>query len=73
MPLRARQSLEIAPNLWAGVGLVRHGAGTALVGYPETVANRMREYAERPAHCCDAIGPLWASVSGVGTRREPLF
>ena len=39
-----RQSLEIAPNLWAGVGLVRGGAGTALVGSPETVAERMEEY-----------------------------
>ncbi|MEY2615906.1 MAG: alkanesulfonate monooxygenase, partial [Verrucomicrobiota bacterium] len=29
---RARESLEISPNLWAGVGLVRGGAGTALVG-----------------------------------------
>jgi len=28
------------------VGLVRGGAGTALVGDPETVATRMREYAE---------------------------
>jgi alkanesulfonate monooxygenase len=27
-----RQGLEISPNLWAGVGLVRGGAGTALVG-----------------------------------------
>ena len=35
--------LEVAPNLWAGVGLVRGGAGTALVGDPETVAARMRE------------------------------
>ena len=43
---RSRESLEVAPNLWAGVGLVRHGAGTALVGDPETVAARMREYAE---------------------------
>ena len=40
-----RDKLEIAPNLWAGVGLVRGGAGTALVGDPETVATRMREYA----------------------------
>ena len=36
--------LEISPNLWAGVGLVRHGVGTALVGSPETVAARLREY-----------------------------
>ncbi|MDO5632741.1 MAG: FMNH2-dependent alkanesulfonate monooxygenase [Paracoccus sp. (in: a-proteobacteria)] len=39
-----RDRLEIAPNLWAGVGLVRGGAGTALVGDPETVVERMREY-----------------------------
>ena len=30
-----RDKLEIAPNLWAGVGLVRGGAGTALVGDPD--------------------------------------
>jgi alkanesulfonate monooxygenase len=39
-----RQKLEISPNLWAGVGLVRSGAGTALVGDPHTVAERVREY-----------------------------
>ena len=40
-----REQLEIAPNLWAGVGLVRGGAGTALVGDGPTVALRMQEYA----------------------------
>jgi alkanesulfonate monooxygenase len=39
-----RDHLEVSPNLWAGVGLVRGGAGTALVGSPETVAARIREY-----------------------------
>lgn len=39
-----RKGLEIAPNLWAGVGLVRGGAGTALVGSAEQVAERIREY-----------------------------
>ncbi|WP_207476792.1 FMNH2-dependent alkanesulfonate monooxygenase [Arenibaculum pallidiluteum] len=39
-----RDSLVIAPNLWAGIGLVRGGAGTALVGDPATVAARLREY-----------------------------
>jgi alkanesulfonate monooxygenase len=39
-------SLEIAPNLWAGVGLVRGGAGTALVGSHDTVAERISEYAD---------------------------
>ena len=43
---RTREALEISPNLWAGVGLVRGGAGTALVGDPHTVAERLREYAE---------------------------
>ncbi|MBD8498088.1 FMNH2-dependent alkanesulfonate monooxygenase [Paenibacillus arenosi] len=42
----SRESLEISPNLWAGIGLVRGGAGTALVGDPETVATRIKEYAE---------------------------
>ena len=41
-----RDALEVSPNLWAGVGLVRGGAGTALVGDAETVAARMREYAD---------------------------
>jgi len=41
----SREALEISPNLWAGVGLVRGGAGTALVGSPEIVAQRMQEYA----------------------------
>ncbi len=40
-----RDALEISPNLWAGVGLVRGGAGTALVGDPQTVYARMQEYA----------------------------
>jgi alkanesulfonate monooxygenase len=39
-----RDRLEISPNLWAGVGLVRGGAGTALVGDAPTVAARIREY-----------------------------
>jgi alkanesulfonate monooxygenase len=39
-------NLEVSPNLWAGIGLVRGGAGTALVGNPEQVATRMREYQE---------------------------
>jgi alkanesulfonate monooxygenase len=36
--------LEISPNLWAGVGLVRGGAGTALVGSHVDVADRIEEY-----------------------------
>ncbi|CAB3758120.1 FMNH2-dependent alkanesulfonate monooxygenase [Paraburkholderia solisilvae] len=40
-----RKELEVYPNLWAGVGLVRGGAGTALVGSAQQVAERMNEYA----------------------------
>jgi alkanesulfonate monooxygenase len=36
--------LEISPNLWAGFGLVRGGAGTALVGSHQEVADRIAEY-----------------------------
>lgn len=42
----AARDLEIAPNLWAGVGLVRGGAGTALVGSYAQVAERIGEYRE---------------------------
>jgi alkanesulfonate monooxygenase len=37
--------LEVHPGLWAGVGLVRGGAGTALVGSHEEVASLVAEYA----------------------------
>ncbi|MET0451235.1 MAG: LLM class flavin-dependent oxidoreductase [Mycobacterium sp.] len=36
--------LEVSPNLWAGYGLVRGGAGTALVGSHAEVADRIAEY-----------------------------
>nr|BEK71419.1 LLM class flavin-dependent oxidoreductase [Kitasatospora purpeofusca] len=37
--------LEVHPNVWAGVGLLRGGAGTALVGSHCEVADRIEEYA----------------------------
>ncbi|WP_436520273.1 LLM class flavin-dependent oxidoreductase [Actinoplanes sp. HUAS TT8] len=40
-----RDGLVVSPNLWAGVGLVRGGAGTALVGSHTEVADRIQEYA----------------------------
>jgi len=42
----SRESLEVHPNLWAGVGLVRGGAGTALVGDFGEVADLIEQYAE---------------------------
>jgi alkanesulfonate monooxygenase len=41
----SKDDLVIAPNLWAGLGLVRGGAGTALVGSHDEVAERLLEYA----------------------------
>jgi len=38
--------LEVYPNVWAGVGLLRGGAGTALVGSHQEVADRIAEYSE---------------------------
>ncbi len=37
--------LVVHPNVWAGVGLVRGGAGTAFVGSHAEVADRIEEYA----------------------------
>ena len=45
-----RDQLEVSPNLWAGVGLVRGGAGTALVGDAKTVAQRLQEYIDLGAN-----------------------
>jgi alkanesulfonate monooxygenase len=39
-----RTQLEIYPNIWAGYGLVRGGAGTAIVGSHDEVADRIEEY-----------------------------
>ncbi len=41
----SKDSLEIHPNLWAGVGLVRGGAGTALVGSFTEIADLIEQYA----------------------------
>jgi alkanesulfonate monooxygenase len=39
-----RNRLVLGPNLWAGIGLVRGYAGTALVGDADAVAARIQEY-----------------------------
>lgn len=38
------RDLETYPNLWAGLGLVRPGPGTAIVGSPETVQKTIDQY-----------------------------
>lgn len=40
----SRDGLEVYPNLWAGVGLVRGGAGTAMVGSFTEIADLVEQY-----------------------------
>lgn len=37
-------ALEVAPNIWSGIGLVRPGPGTAIVGSPDTVIRTLEGY-----------------------------
>lgn len=77
-----RDKLEVSPNLWAGVGLIRGGVGTALVGSPETVATRLHEYqamgietiiASGYPHLEEAyrVAELLFPVLGIGRRVVP--
>lgn len=56
--------LTVGPNLWAGIGLVREGAGTALVGSYDEVAARLDEYS--------AVGVDEFILSGYPHREEAL-
>jgi alkanesulfonate monooxygenase len=38
------ERMEIYPNIWAGIGMVRGGVGTAIVGSHTEVADRIAEY-----------------------------
>lgn len=82
-----RDRLEISPNLWAGLGLVRGGAGTALVGDPPTVAARIAEYQalgidtfilsgyphlEEAYRFAELVFPLLDLAATTGPRRTPL-
>jgi alkanesulfonate monooxygenase len=77
-----RDRLEVSPNLWAGVGLIRGGVGTALVGSPDTVATRLREYqamgietiiASGYPHLEEAyrVAELLFPALGIGKHVEP--
>jgi alkanesulfonate monooxygenase len=77
-----RDRLEVSPNLWAGIGLVRAGVGTALVGSADTVAARLREYqalgietviASGYPHLEEAynVAELLFPRLGIGAHRAP--
>jgi alkanesulfonate monooxygenase len=57
--------LEIEPNLWAGFGLVRGGAGTALVGSHREIAEKIKRYA--------ALGIEEFVLSGVPHLEEAYW
>ena len=60
-----RDKLEVSPNLWAGVGLVRGGAGTALVGDPDQVADAHEGIHRRSASTA-------SSSPAIRTSRKPI-
>ncbi|MFJ8044100.1 LLM class flavin-dependent oxidoreductase [Kitasatospora sp. NPDC096147] len=66
--------LEVSPNLWAGIGLVREGAGTALVGSHREVAERLAEYRELGIDEFVLSGyPHLEEAYRVGEQVAPLF
>lgn len=56
------RDLEIYPNLWAGIGLVRPGPGTAIVGSPDTVIRTLEAY--------QAVGVETFILSGMPLLEE---
>ncbi len=82
-----RDRLVVGPNLWAGVGLVRGGAGTSLVGNAQEVAERLQEYVdvgvdrfvlsgyphlEEAIRFAELVFPLLAGKQGVTLRDQSL-
>jgi alkanesulfonate monooxygenase len=80
------RELEVAPDLWAGFGLIRTGPGTALVGDPQTVAARLREYQdigfdtfilsgqpllEESYRVADLLFPLLPLANAAGRPADP--
>lgn len=68
------RDLEIYPNLWAGVGLARDGAGTALVGSYQQVAERIMEFhAAGMDHFILSGYPNLEEVLRFGSEIQPLL
>ena len=61
-------SLEVSPNLWAGVGLLRGGAGTALVATPRSpTGSRSTPRSASPSSSCPGTRTWRRST---GSARE---
>lgn len=78
-----RESLLVGPHLWAGIGLLRGGAGTALVGTPQQVAETLRAYQalgadtfvlsgyphlEEAYHVAELLFPLLGKQNGLADK-----
>lgn len=66
---RDARNPEVTPNLRTGVGLVRGGSGTALVGSHSEVADRIAEYAALGIEYAGL--PLVREIHTAGSRLEP--
>lgn len=68
------RDLEVSPDLWAGYTLTGKGPGTALVGDPETIAQRLLEYRAAGFDTFILSGsPLLEEAYRVADRRFPLL
>ena len=63
--------LVVAPNLWAGIGLVRGGAGTALVGSHEEVAERIAAAPDSAAYGRLSVLAQWTCRTALLMRLPP--
>jgi alkanesulfonate monooxygenase len=71
---RFAQDLEVYPNAWSGFGLIRGGPGIALVGSPESVAARIREYHDLGIDSFIVSGnPLLEETYRFGEQVMPLL
>jgi alkanesulfonate monooxygenase len=71
---RFAQELEVYPNVWSGFGLIRNGPGLALVGSPESVAARIREYHDLGIDSFIVSGnPLVEETYRFGSQVMPLL
>lgn len=68
------RDLEVYPNVWSGFGLIRGGPGIALVGSPESVADRIREYHDLGIDSFIVSGnPLLEETYRFGEQVMPLL